>query len=57
MMKLEYVKVAHYDKNRNCPHNDAVVCDKKKCYKCGWNPTVAKARMEKIQTVEVKSHG
>ena len=57
MMKLEYVKVAHYEKDRNCPYTDAVVCDKKKCYKCGWNPKVAQARMEKIQTREVKSHG
>lgn len=33
-----------------CPHNDAVICNykEKPCALCGWNPLVAKARIEKI---------
>ena len=26
-----------------------VQCDKKECHKCGWNPEVAEARLEKIR--------
>ena len=29
-----------------CPHNEAVVCGRRACWKCGWNPTVAKKRLE-----------
>lgn len=29
-----------------CPYNDAVECSSRKCSKCGWNPEVAKARLE-----------
>lgn len=30
-----------------CPHNVAVFCDgKSSCSACGWNPEVAKRRME-----------
>ena len=47
-MKLEYVKVAHYTKDKSCPHNDALVCDMRKCWCCGWNPRVAQKRSEKI---------
>lgn len=48
-MKLEYVKVANYKKDFSCPHNSGVRCDEKMCYNCGWNPTVAKLRLEKIR--------
>jgi hypothetical protein len=33
---------------RACPFNDAVVCDSKECYHCGWDPEVAKARQEEL---------
>lgn len=29
-----------------CPHNVAIECYTKKCDSCGWNPEVAKARLE-----------
>ena len=48
-MKLEYVKIKGYTKDTTCPHNEACRCTKRDCYKCGWNPTVAKARMEKLK--------
>ena len=48
-MKLEYVKTARYQKDTSCPHNGALVCDVKNCKRCGWNPNVAKIRMEKFQ--------
>lgn len=33
-----------------CPHNSEVVCTvkEKPCALCGWNPLVAKARLERI---------
>lgn len=31
-----------------CQHNIACWCTTKKCNCCGWNPTVAKKRMNKI---------
>lgn len=59
MMKLEYVAVAHCEKKRTyCPHNDAVVCERKQCNTCGWNPVVNKARMDKLQTpITEVAHG
>lgn len=48
-MELEYVKVAIYKKEIVCPHNNACVCTTKDCYRCGWNPTVAKLRLAKLQ--------
>ena len=47
-IKLEYVKTAHYEKGKKCPKNSGVLCSAKECHKCGWNPTVQKARLEKI---------
>lgn len=47
-MELKYVKVANYVKPTVCPHNDACRCEVKNCYNCGWNPKVAKMRMDKI---------
>ena len=29
---------------RTCQFNEAVVCDRKECYHCGWDPEVADAR-------------
>lgn len=38
-----------------CPHNDAVGCfpSQRNCNRCGWNPDVAKERLEKF----CKKHG
>ena len=47
-MQLQYVKVAHYERDCSCPHNKEVICNAKDCYHCGWNPKVAEIRMEKI---------
>lgn len=30
-----------------CPYNKAVICDEKKCTKCGWNPRVEQIRRAK----------
>ena len=32
-----------------CEHNEAVVCDHKNCHRCGWNPEVAKARLNSVR--------
>ena len=34
----------------DCQYNDGVACDPntKDCSKCGWNPTVAQERLDKI---------
>ena len=45
-INLESVKVAYHE--GICRHNVNIVCDKKKCYSCGWNPEVSKARLEQI---------
>lgn len=52
-MKLEYVKVANYAKDTGCPHNDALLCNAKKCKACGWNPSVAKMRLDNIKRLRV----
>lgn len=33
---------------RICPHNYEVDCEALRCDTCGWNPVVAKARVEKV---------
>lgn len=34
-----------------CPHNDHVICDAKhECRRCGWNPDVHAARVERLST-------
>ena len=48
-MAMNLVKGASYIKQTVCPYNDACRCDVKKCNNCGWNPTVAKRRLDKIQ--------
>ena len=35
-----------------CPHNEAVTCDRHNCGNCGWNPVVAQRRMYKLQGKE-----
>lgn len=46
-----------YDTNLNwttyrgkweCPYHECVGCYVRNCDKCGWNPEVAKARLEKM---------
>lgn len=33
-----------------CPNNVAVVCpDQTQCSRCGWNPKVAKQRLENLE--------
>lgn len=37
----------------SCPFNESITACKKnekKCHKCGWNPEVAKARIEKLKS-------
>ena len=44
-----YWRVNHGIGNDNwerCQFNEGVVCSNHKCSKCGWNPEVAKKRME-----------
>lgn len=44
-----YFRKAHgaaEDTRQRCRFNDGVVCDKHKCRNCGWNPEVAKKRLE-----------
>jgi hypothetical protein len=31
---------------RICQYNEEVICDSNECYHCGWDPEVAKARLE-----------
>jgi hypothetical protein len=47
-IKLEYVKVSNYKKYTGCPYNDALQCTVKNCNCCGWNPKVAKLRLNKF---------
>ena len=56
-IKLEYVKVGNYKKSTECPHNEAVCCKSKNCYHCGWNPNVAKIRLEKIRKERARANG
>lgn len=51
-MELQYYKVdPNYKKERQfvCPHNNEVMCDFKKCHKCGWHPKTAKIRLDRIR--------
>lgn len=52
-MELEYIKVEKQDKKYgyDCPYNEGCRCPKPDCYSCGWNPIVAKMRMDKIMEV------
>lgn len=31
-----------------CPHNCEVTCKERKCSRCGWNPAVARGRLNHI---------
>lgn len=31
---------------RTCDYNIGIICDSEECYHCGWDPEVAKARLE-----------
>lgn len=33
---------------RPCLHNDGVDCEQRKCSTCGWNPKVARKRLEAL---------
>ena len=41
-------KVKESRKSTKCHYNDGCECDKRDCKRCGWNPKVAKARLEKM---------
>lgn len=48
-----------YKKPNVCPHNEMVACTTAKCERCGWDPTVAKKRLDALlhgqtQNKEVK---
>ena len=34
---------------RDCDYNRAIICDSEECYHCGWDPEVAKRRIEKLK--------
>lgn len=36
-----------------CRYNPEVKCENRICTNCGWNPEVAKARLEKLMEVKV----
>lgn len=55
-IKLEYVKVANYTKQTDCPHNKELICTVKNCNRCGWNPKVAEIRLAKIKK-ELQKNG
>lgn len=40
-----------YQYTFQCPHNEAVVCDKHNCGNCGWNPKVADYRLRRIAKI------
>ena len=60
-MELQYYKVEYKTIRKiiPCPHNEACACERKECYKCGWNPKVSDKRMAKIrqQRQEVLARG
>lgn len=50
-MELEYYKVVQQNqKPFVCPHNEACICTKKNCIRCGWHPIVAKYRIDKLNS-------
>lgn len=36
-------------KNTDCPYNDGLICEKKNCWRCGWNPKVAEVRRTRLE--------
>ena len=53
-VKLQYIKndpdwkQKRERKYKDCPYNDGCRCNLVSCKHCGWNPEVAKARMERM---------
>lgn len=48
-MKPEFIKKeGQRGWQYQCPHNSECRCRSMTCYKCGWNPEVAKQRSAKI---------
>ena len=47
-MELQYIKndIKREGGKIVCRYNQECRCEKLECYKCGWNPKVAKARQE-----------
>lgn len=59
-------KQAHLDANAHlrpvpqrhkCPHNANLMCERRTCSRCGWNPEVEKRRRAKILANMEKSNG
>jgi uncharacterized C2H2 Zn-finger protein len=48
---LEWVKDTEFGK-WVCPYNQGVGCYDRNCITCGWNPEVAKARLDKYLGVD-----
>ena len=46
--KKARVRVRDADLKMNCPYNEAINCYMRKCSTCGWNPEVAKMRLEAL---------
>ena len=36
---------------RPCDYNDQVVCNKRECYHCGWDPEVAQERLREYSGI------
>lgn len=51
-MELQYYKVQKFKKDvMDCKYNEGCRCNRYQramCHRCGWNPRVAKARMDRI---------
>lgn len=54
-MELVYIKNdPNWKKKRKsevgipCKYNEGCACISRDCWRCGWNPKVAKARAEKV---------
>ena len=45
-----------HDGRWECPYESAVSCEIRNCDKCGWNPEVAKARLEAYNKKWRESH-
>ena len=50
-MELKYYKVEKKQRPKkiHCQYNDGCACERKECYKCGWNPKVSDRRLTKIR--------
>ena len=41
--------------SRKCTYNSQVDCNAPACWKCGWNPRVAKERIDKLLHIRARS--